>query len=359
MELEEIWINMLEEDENGLYKISSHGRVKSFKIYKEGKIINGSIGTNHQYISVHLKNRSHLIHRLVAKYFVPNPNNYKLVDHIDGNKQNNSSNNLRWVNQSLNIQNAKRNQNNTSGIKGVCFSNRDKVWSACWVENGKLKKKDFHHKDDAIQHRQKMVEQFYSVEHYSDEIRHPNDNILEYIYTDYLDEIWKYLHNCNQEYSISNYGRLKSFKKVKDGLILKNSIINNYMVVRLLINGFYNICKIHRLVAEYFIPNPNEYELVDHIDGKTLNNHVNNLRWVNRSQNGHNCAMYKNNKTGIVGVNFLNSRGYWQATWVENRKGMTKWFKTKEEAVQYRQNMVTLHYTHLRQHKEEPNPSVE
>ncbi|GAH08158.1 unnamed protein product [marine sediment metagenome] len=37
------------------------------------------------------------IHRLVAKAFIPNPGNKELVDHIDRNKQNNNSNNLRWA----------------------------------------------------------------------------------------------------------------------------------------------------------------------------------------------------------------------------------------------------------------------
>lgn len=351
MESEEVWKDMLEEDENGLYKISSYGRVKSFKQYIEGKIIDGTIRKNDKYITVHLKKKSQLIHRLVAKYFIPNPNNYKLVDHIDGNKQNNCIDNLRWVTQSMNIQNAKRSQNNKSGIKGICFNNHKQKWSAYFNYNGKQICREFHTKDDAIKYRQKMVENFYSSEHYSDEIRETNDsNQIQEIYTDYSDEIWKYLNDCNEEYAISNFGRVKSFKKFKDGIILKNSNSYNYMVARLRVNGSVSDRRINRLVAEYFITNPEKYEFVDHIDGNTLNNHVDNLRWTNRSQNSQNRAIQKNNKTGIVGVNYHESRGYWQSRWVENNKGMTKDFKTKEEAVEYRNKMVALHYSkeHLR-----------
>jgi hypothetical protein len=351
MELEEVWKDMLEEDENGLYKISSHGRVKSFQKYTEGKIINGTVNTAHKYITVHLKDKHYRIHRLVAKYFVPNPNNYKLVDHIDGIKQNNTSNNLRWVNQSLNSQNAKRQQNNKSGVKGVHFNNRDKVWYAFWRENGRQRNKTFDNKDDAIKHRQKMIEQCYSVEHYSDEIRDTNDNIheTENIYTDYSSENWKYLNDCNEEYAISSFGRIKSFKRSKDGIILKTTNSNNYMVAHLTINCSLRLYGINRLVAEYFIPNPNQYEFVDHINGCSFDNHVDNLRWVNRSQNNQNRSVPKNNKTGVVGI-FYNSRGFWQATWYENGKGMTKCFKTKEEAVAHRNQMVALHYSkeHLR-----------
>ena len=46
------------------------------------------------------------IHRLVAELFVPNPNNYNVVNHIDGNKNNNSASNLEWCSYSENNQHA-------------------------------------------------------------------------------------------------------------------------------------------------------------------------------------------------------------------------------------------------------------
>jgi len=67
-------------------------------------------------------------HRLVAEHFIPNPNNYKEVDHKDRDKRNNDILNLRWVTRSDNTQNVGMRIDNKSGIKNIFYDKRGNRW---------------------------------------------------------------------------------------------------------------------------------------------------------------------------------------------------------------------------------------
>ena len=62
------------------------------------------------------------IHQLLGKNFIPNPNNYKEIDHIDGVKTNNALENLRWCSSNLNQQNKPKMAKNKSGFKNISSS---------------------------------------------------------------------------------------------------------------------------------------------------------------------------------------------------------------------------------------------
>jgi hypothetical protein len=112
---QEIWKPV--KDFEGLYEVSSLGRVKSLDrevIYSDGRvfkysgnIMKHSINRGYHYVNLikNTKPYSKKVHRLVAEAFVPNPQNKTFIDHIDTDKDNNSADNLRWVTQSENMNN--------------------------------------------------------------------------------------------------------------------------------------------------------------------------------------------------------------------------------------------------------------
>ena len=80
---------------------------------------------------------------------------------------------------------------------------------------------------------------------------------------------------------MSNLGRVKN----KHGRILKPEIRKGYYSVDLMKNGKRHKCRIHRLVAEVFIPNVKHLPMVNHKDSNRLNNRANNLEWCDNTYN--------------------------------------------------------------------------
>lgn len=99
-----------------------------------------------------------------------------------------------------------------------------------------------------------------------------------------MKEIWKDIKDYEGHYQVSNLSRVKSIKFGKE-IIMKQNIKRGYYYVGLLKNGKQKNYLVHRLVAEAFLDNPNNYPCVNHKDEDKLNNNVDNLEWCTASYN--------------------------------------------------------------------------
>lgn len=110
-----------------------------------------------------------------------------------------------------------------------------------------------------------------------------------------MQEIWKDIKEYEGCYQVSNMGRVRSLTRkvptfngyrITKGKLLKPLKTNrNYFRVCLKQNQKNKYISIHRLVAETFLNNPNNYPVINHIDGDTANNTVTNLEWCTQSHN--------------------------------------------------------------------------
>ena len=209
------------------YQASSEGRIRNIKtknLLKQSKDQDG-YGVS----SINGKNIK--FHRIIAQTFLPNFENKPTVEHKDNNKFNNKLYNLKW---------------------------------ATYVE-----------------------QQLYCKEKQTKKKVHSNVGTKNM--KNLEGEVWKVISEY-PEYEISSEGRLKypirkGLKPYKKRITSGSSNPNSYRTFQVRNDNGKKIIAIHRLVAIEFIPNINNYRIVNHKDGNKKNNTINNLEWCTNSQN--------------------------------------------------------------------------
>ena len=252
------------------YKISNLGdifSIKSNKMLKPTKDLNG-------YYKIKLindiKRREMFIHRLVYDTFKNIEHNDKVIDHIDRNKINNSINNLREVSLSDNSKNCEKKKYKKTKIHQYTLNNE---FIKEWDSFDEIKK-ELNYNNSCISKcctgKSKTAYGFIWK----------NPNIL--LNLDEFVEI-----NTKDDNKFSNYKINKKGVIInKNNIILNQTINSGYHTILLLNdNGKKKHLFVHKIIGQTFLNNPNNYNIINHIDENKLNNDIKNLEWCNNRQN--------------------------------------------------------------------------
>jgi len=158
----EVWKDIIGYE--GLYKISSMGRVKSSFRKGGGGILKQSLSKNGYYtVGLRKKNqgmKSMTIHRLIGLHFIDNPNNLPVIDHINRNRTDNNLNNLRWTSYSDNCIN--RDVNGSISIDKRTINDKTYIYYRVFYKplNQKRISKRFKKRSDADIYLNELYEKY-------------------------------------------------------------------------------------------------------------------------------------------------------------------------------------------------------
>ena len=122
-----------------------------------------------------------------------------------------------------------------------------------------------------------------------------------------MEEIWKDIKEYEGLYQVSNLGRIKSLPR--NGTVQVVKILNpckdtyGYLRIKLSKNNKAKKYQVHRLVAQAFIPNPENKPQVNHLDGNKLNNYYKNLEWCTNGENQIHSYVLNPNRWNIFKYN--------------------------------------------------------
>ena len=231
------------------------------------------------------KVKGYYLHRIVAQHFIDNPDDLPEVNHIDGDFYNNRSDNLEWISKLDNMRHASKNKLIKKYKRKVIIINEEtkeeKIFNSV-TECANYVDRSAGSVVNYIKGRQNH--NIYSVKYENE-----NDNEGRKIDED-KNIIWKE-YSENNKYLVSNTGEVKN---KKTGRSMMGGKQNGYRTVNM--RGLNRL--IHRMVAQTYLPNPDNKSFVNHKDTNILNNHLENLEWVTPKENMNTEETIKNLKKG-------------------------------------------------------------
>lgn len=144
-------------------------------------------------------------------------------------------------------------------------------------------------------------------------------------------EVW--LPVRDTRFIVSSLGNVKNTKSGK--MVSKCTNSSGYHMVNIVENdGKIKFTRVHRMVAETFLDNPDNKLEVDHIDRNRTNNQACNLRYATRAENARNGTKRSHNTSGVVGVNKIKGKDKWTAViGVDGKLLYLGYYSSFEEAV--------------------------
>ena len=156
-----------------------------------------------------------------------------------------------------------------------------------------------------------------------------------------MNEEWRPIGGYEGLYEVSNLGRVRSVdryvkSKGESYWLRKGKMLspakdkNGYLKVNLYCNGKCKTINVHRLVAQEFIPNPDNLPQINHKDEDKTNNRVDNLEWCDAKYNiNYGTARIRGKETAIKNGNWtgLSEKEYKRKYWEEHRDHLNEWRK--------------------------------
>ena len=280
MEEVEQWV-VIEKYPN--YKISNKGNVKNFKTGNEIKQ-----GLNGHYHSITLydypnnRRNGFLVHRLIAEYFIPNPDNLKIVDHIDGDKSNNDITNLRWCNSSENKKNWDSKRTNHNKVlqynsTGGLIKTWDSTASAAKELN--INAQSIRCCCSGYISSYKGFIWKYEKEDRKQQLNHSID-LNDYICIGIIKE-----NNYSNYYISKDGSKIININRMKEMTFVISD--TNYKMVQLRCSTDYNkksSYPVHKIINQV-IKGGKYKDIIDHIDSDRQNNSIDNLEAVTQKEN--------------------------------------------------------------------------
>jgi hypothetical protein len=244
------------------YECSDLGNIKNKstgQILKPKKMADGYLKIG--LMSNENKQLMKFVHRIVGITWIDNPENKKTIDHINHIRDDNCVINLRWATH-------KEQYANIAPEKKIKNSGQ-KIWM-CDKDTGN-KIKLYNNATQAATDLKQTKDLIIKCANNKVDLAFDYKWVFDFPEIDKNEKWVLYIENKKNKYYVSDYGRVKNNDR-----LLKTSLNGGYLNTN--VNG--SLQKNHILVAKTFIPNPNNYPVVNHKDGDKENNHVSNLEWT-------------------------------------------------------------------------------